>query len=145
MALISPSFWTLGVHRIFTSPVDGRAVSTQSFLLDTGSSPAQLTVAPFRLLYLSGALTRRAEATYIWVLPKILSEERMIHGCNHFLMSNCGYWRENQGHFASKMARKDSSKLLGDSFDKLTECLCFQVCCRQLSGNPGNDPFNLQA
>ena len=54
------------------------------------------------------------------------SEERMIHGCNHFSMSNCGYRRENRGHFASKVARKDRSELLGDSLDKLIECLCLQ-------------------
>ena len=60
-------------------------------------------------------------------------------------MSYCGDRRENQGHFASKVARKHRSELLGDSFDKLAECLCFQVCCRQLSGNAGNDPFYLQA
>ena len=104
----------------------------------TGSSQALLTVSPFRLLCLSGALTRRAEAPYIGPDPKSWREERIVHGCNHFSMSNCGDRRENQGHFASKVARKHRSELLGDSFDKLAECLCF-------SGNAGNDPFYLQA
>ena len=60
-------------------------------------------------------------------------------------MSNCGNRIESRGHFARKVARKHRSELLGNSFDKLAECLCFQVGCRQLSGNAGNDPFYLQA
>ena len=49
------------------------------------------------------------------------------HGCNHFTMPNGGHWRKNRGHFSSKVTRQDRCKFLGNSLDKLIQCLCLQM------------------
>ena len=118
VALISSSPCVLGEHRIFTSPLDGLAVSTR-ILPESRRSMQQLHVDGSN--------------------PINWSEERLIHWHHHLSVLNCGHWRKDGGNLPCQVASKDSSEFLGNTLDKFGLRSWMSVCGCELSSHTSNE------